>query len=134
MWEPVRPSATASTAKAPAASTANEPPAAHDPPAAPSPTPAVQRCCAAYQHALATFKHPDNAKDAFKNALPFLTDRGSILDFIACITQGMVLRVFWADEGPKLIVAAKAALSALPSASGPVSRPGGRPKNPEPPQ
>lgn len=101
-----------------AADAADVPPTT--PAAPPAPDKAVQRCCSAYHHALATTRDKDKAKEAFKNALPFLTNRATILDFMACITQGMVLSVFWFDEGPKLIHAARATLAALPREPAPI--------------
>jgi hypothetical protein len=122
---------------APAAATV-EPPPAHpsNPASEPHPNAAVQRCCDVYYQTFAARRAAgdknaeDKANAAFKNALPYLTSRAGIRDFIACVAQGMVLRVFWHDEGPKLIVAAKAALAAVPNQP----RPAGRPKSSEPPQ
>lgn len=154
MWKPVQ--LTTTTPK-PAPTT--EPPspaeaAATNAPSSPAPAPpaqpgsepapdsAVRRCCSAYHQALAAAGGRkisgarDAAKDAYRDALPFLSTRASIADFIACITQGMVLGVFWREEGPQLIAAAKAGLAALPpesrAVSRPVGRPAGRPReNPE---
>ncbi len=53
----------------------------------------------------------DAGVNAFHAALPIISTRESIRDFIACITHGMVFHVFWNDEGPKLIAATKAALA-----------------------
>lgn len=107
-------------------------------PAEPPPNPAVQRCCAVYRQALTAGGGPkvsaavDAAINAYKVALPQISTRASIRDFIACITQGMVLGVFWNDQGPKLIGAAKAALAALPREPAPLgphmARPAGRPR------
>ncbi len=100
----------------PAAPASTTPPAADEP----STNFAVQRCCAAYGRALFSGGGPkvsaarDAAQEAYKRTLPHLTSRASIRDFIACITHGMVLGVFWNDEGPRLVTAAKAALGAVP--------------------
>jgi hypothetical protein len=53
---------------------------------------------------------------AFRDALPDITDRSSAADFIACILKGMVLRVFFDKEGPRLISGARAAGALLPGA------------------
>jgi hypothetical protein len=90
------------------------------PPKKRSTNPAVEQCVSAYYHALAAAGGPnghggrDAAEAAFKRALPMLSDRASILDFIACIAHGMVLNIFWKEQGPSLVVAAKAALAAIP--------------------
>lgn len=150
MWKPVQPTITTpkpaltieppllapSPAQPPAQAAAAASPIPA-PPAQPSPelasNSAVQRCCSAYHEALAARGGPkvsgarDAAIEAYKNAVPFLSSRASIADFIACITHGMVLGVFWCDEGPRLILGARAALSALPLEPRPVSRPAGRP-------
>jgi hypothetical protein len=91
----------------------------------PSTNPAVQRCWNAYVRALISGGGPkiaaarDNAQDAYRKTLPHFT-RASIRDFIACITHGMVLGVFWKTEGPRLVAAAKAALAALPREPAPL--------------
>jgi hypothetical protein len=107
-----------------------------------SPHAAVQRCCTAYRHAIEAGGGPkvssarDAAQEAYKAALPFLSTRASIRGFIACIAQGMVFGIFFFDEGPKLIAAAKAALSALPPEAAPMAphsaRPAGRPRTSDP--
>jgi hypothetical protein len=104
-------------------------------------TAAVQRCCAAYYQAYTAAGGPKAtgsraaAEAAFKRNLPWVTDRDSIRSFVACITQGMVLGVFWRDDGTRLITAARAAFNTLPplprekgSSSGP-GRPGNKRKD-----
>ncbi|HEY3704597.1 MAG TPA: hypothetical protein VGL22_06010, partial [Terracidiphilus sp.] len=81
---------------------------------------AIQRCCGAYYQALAAAGGPktsaarDAAEEAFRRNAPWAVDRPSTAAFIACITHGMVLRVFWRDDGTRLISAARAALVAFP--------------------
>ncbi len=78
---------------------------------------AVNRCLIAYRQAVQagggakSSAARDAGVDAYRAALPIVSTRESIRDFIACITHGMVFHVFWNDEGPKLIAAAKAALA-----------------------
>jgi hypothetical protein len=84
---------------------------------------AVQRCCAAYQQALVAAGGPqargarDAAEGAFRKNLPWVVDRDSIRAFVACITQGMVLGIFWREDGIRLMTAARAALATQPALS-----------------
>jgi hypothetical protein len=100
---------------------------------------AVNRCLAAYRQAVqagggaTSSAARDAGVNAYRAALPIVSTRESIRDFIACITHGMVFNVFWNDEGPKLIAAAKAALATFsrdrePAPPGPHAvNSGGRP-------
>ncbi|HEY3706146.1 MAG TPA: hypothetical protein VGL22_13875 [Terracidiphilus sp.] len=117
------PPAPAPTQPAPTPSPAQSHPETSARDATPTPlpgNPSVRRCCAAYQKAVTAHggsKNPgarDAGAEAYRLALPDLTGRASTADFIACIVKGMLIRVFWNDEGPRLIIAAKAALAALP--------------------
>jgi hypothetical protein len=120
MWKPVNPPPT-TTAPTPAASCS-----------------ALERCCAAYRRTLAAAGGPNAggalnaAEQAYRNALPFLIDRPSIFDFIASVTHGMVLRVFWVEEGPKLLSAARTALAAIPPEPRRLGRPPAVKKPPVP--
>jgi hypothetical protein len=93
------------------------------------PIPAAERCYAAYRKALEAAGGPKAngartaAENAFRAALPDLTDRASTADFISCILKGMVLRIFWSDDGHRLICAARASLAACPRK---VRQPSGR--------
>ncbi len=49
---------------------------------------------------------------AYREAMPPLIDEEHIRDFIACVAHGMVLRVFEANEGSKLLYAAQVASQA----------------------
>jgi len=49
------------------------------------------------------------AGEAFRVALPPLTGEANIGDFVACVAHGMVLGVFTANEGSKLLYAAQVA-------------------------
>ncbi|HWG18983.1 MAG TPA: hypothetical protein VG225_00550 [Terracidiphilus sp.] len=116
------------------------PPIPETPADAASPNAAVQHCCSVYHQTLAgkrkagdtSFRPQQEAEEAYCNAMPFLTSRTAVLDFIACVAHGMLLKVFYKDDGVKLITAARAALSALPSeprpGSGSMARSAGRPR------
>jgi hypothetical protein len=105
----------------------------------PSTHAAVNRCITAYRQAVQAGAGTSSSAareagiNAYCAALPIISTRESIREFIACITQGMVFRVFWKDEGPKLIAAAKAALATFyrdrePAPPGPnAARGSGRP-------
>jgi hypothetical protein len=100
---------------------------------------AVNRCVTAYRQAIqagggaSSSPARDAGVNAYRAVLPIISTRESIRDFIACITHGMVFHVFWNDEGPKLIAAAKAALATFsrdrePAPPGPhAARGAGRP-------
>jgi hypothetical protein len=100
---------------------------------------AVNRCLAAYRQAVqagggsTSSAARDAGINAYCAALPIISTRESIRDFIACVTHGMVFRVFWKEEGPRLIAAAKAALATFsrdrePAPPGPnAARGAGRP-------
>lgn len=113
MWESRQPSLKAVTPKRADASAQPDQGSSRDPDAA-------HRCAAAYSKALAAAGGPkavgarDAAEAAFLKQMPYLTDREHIRDFIACVAQGMLLKVFWRNDGQRLIAAARAALSALP--------------------
>jgi hypothetical protein len=119
---------------------ASEPSTATPPPAAgPAQHAAVQHGLAAYHRTFTSIdgsrvRAHEAASDAYKAALPFLSSRASIRDFIACVAHGMALKVFWNDEGPKMIAAAKAAIAALPREIAPIHphavNQGGRPPKP----
>jgi hypothetical protein len=116
MWQAVAlPKPAASTTPAQETS-----PITPDCPAGPPYQSAVHRCTAAYNKAINAAGGAkaagarDAAEAAFRRALPDITDRASAYDFIACIVKGMVLRIFFCDEGPRLIAGARASLAALP--------------------
>ncbi|HEV2322963.1 MAG TPA: hypothetical protein VGS10_03325 [Terracidiphilus sp.] len=50
---------------------------------------------------------------AFREAMPHLTTAAGIRDFIACVTDGMMIDVFSATQGSKLLYAAQVASGAL---------------------
>lgn len=135
MWQPVagfKASSQTNTAAASASAQTAVPPSM--PGATPSPKSAppsesdgivsnfaVHRCVSAYRQAhLAAGganKTPgarDAAENAFRNALPDIVDRASAADFMACVIKGMTLSIFWQQEGPRLVNAAKATMAAFP--------------------
>ena len=52
------------------------------------------------------------SSQAYREAMPPLVDERHIRDFIACVTHGMVLRIFEANEGSNLLYAAQVASQA----------------------
>ncbi|HEY2860513.1 MAG TPA: hypothetical protein VGJ21_18990 [Terracidiphilus sp.] len=87
----------------------------------PTPEAAVQRCLDAYNRAC----ERDDARNdytpeslhrvglAWREAMPFLTNDPDAIDaFIACVTHGIVIGVFQANEGSKLLYAARVAIAA----------------------
>ena len=81
--------------------------------------PAVARCCMAYARArkAAIERHrgnhaaDDSAREAYRHALPALWGRERIRDFVACVTQGMLMDIFSPQESKRLLYAAQIASS-----------------------
>lgn len=61
------------------------------------------------------YERKSNADHAFRCAMPAIHDRQSIADFVACVTQGMLLQVFKDGEGTRLLYAAQVAYSTTPA-------------------
>ncbi len=82
---------------------------------------AVQRCLAARDRSLresyAEKPGDSNAKyranDAYRAAMPDLTEYENIRDFIACVTHGMLIETIHHLEAPRLLYAAQVATGAL---------------------
>jgi hypothetical protein len=68
-----------------------------------------------------------DANEAYREAMPVLSDRESIRDFIACTANGMLIDAIQYQHGTQLLYAAQVALSTLNRKPQP-SRPPGRPK------
>lgn len=92
----------------------------------PSPAnPAVARCCDAFnrthQRVLAAGNHPViallRAHEAFRQALPPLSNSRNIRDFITCIAYGMVTKLILEKSATKLLYAAQVAHNTLPKRS-----------------
>ena len=123
---------------APSPAPNGSPSAAKDPPALPpqlhATNAAVQRCVLAYQQAMTAAGGPKaygaigRAEEAFRNALPDITDRASAADFIACIVKGIALHIFIRQEGPRLMSGARAIAAMLPSNPDRM-KPGPKPKS-----
>ncbi|HLY39711.1 MAG TPA: hypothetical protein VKR52_00810 [Terracidiphilus sp.] len=95
-------------------------------PAAPRPDPgpatfAVARCGQAYTRALKTALAQGQSRAeavraadmAFRAAMPQLLDSQGVLDFIACVTQGMLLGAIPYSQSSRLLYAAQVAAGAL---------------------
>jgi hypothetical protein len=80
----------------------------------------VQRCCEAFNRAYhaefaktqSHYSAGDAARDAFRDAMPFLTGPEIVNDFIACVSQGILLRAIEPMDASKLLYAAQVILSA----------------------
>jgi hypothetical protein len=103
----------------------------------PSLSPAVLRCCSAWHHRyaaesenemLAEEEVADLAASSFRRAMPHLTSRRNIQDFIACVAQGMLLGAIEPEDGSRLLYAAQVALAAFRE-----PQPNGRPPKETPP-
>ena len=87
---------------------------------APEPISAVARCIAARNEARSDafarseprFAINDAGADAFRSAMPPLLGAENIRDFIACVTQGMLIGVIENKDATKLLYAAQVAFSA----------------------
>jgi hypothetical protein len=93
---------------------------------------AIERCRAAYREAMANFIRnnggPQKASEfytrrkgneAFRDALPQLSSRQNILDFIACVVDGVLIEAILETTSSKLVYAAQIALNAFPRESRP---------------
>jgi hypothetical protein len=83
--------------------------------------PAVARCCTAWNDAFQQarakgkgeiFSGMDAAK-VFRMNLPTLDSADAVLDFIACVAQGMLLDAIAGPDGARLLYAAQVANAAL---------------------
>jgi hypothetical protein len=83
--------------------------------------PAVQRCANAYNQTFSLergkgtngYESQKIARASYVSLMPDVADHDSICDFIACVTFAMVHGILHEPHGPKLLAAAKVALSAL---------------------
>lgn len=81
------------------------------------PNPAVALCMKAWRRAYnAEFAEDENefaaemaAAEAYRDAMPTLTDIESIHDFIACVAHGILIKAIENDQGTKLLYAAQVA-------------------------
>jgi hypothetical protein len=55
-----------------------------------------------------------NGAKAYRNSLPTLSSRQNILNFMACVAEGLLIGVIPVNTSSKLIYAAQAAIGALP--------------------
>jgi len=84
-------------------------------------SPAVQRCANAYNQTYSLergkgangFDAQKAARNTYLSLMPDVAEHDSICDFIACVTYAMVHGLLHEAHGPKLLTAAKVALSAL---------------------
>lgn len=84
-------------------------------------SPAVLECWTAYQQKYAIecgkgAREDDaylDAKMAYRMAIPCLTDKASMRDFVACVTHGLVLGLIPNEDVGKLLYAANVAAGML---------------------
>lgn len=125
----------AGAANASAVSFAPETAASTPAEAQPHRNPAVRRCLEAYTRTykaeLARRRGREFAEDeaeraaalAYRRAIPDFTDPESIRDFIACVTNGLVLSILFHGDATQLLYAAQVAITARPKDPRPVGRP-----------
>jgi hypothetical protein len=85
---------------------------------------AVAACCKAwkrvYSEAFAVdqcdWKAARAAGEAYRAAMPPLSSRDNCVDFIACVTHGMLIGAIHENNGTKLLYAAQVAVTAAASA------------------
>jgi hypothetical protein len=78
---------------------------------------AVARCNQAYANALKAarekgtdiFERRKIARRAFREAMPALSGRQNISDFVACVAQGILIEVFDSSDSTRLLYAAQVA-------------------------
>jgi hypothetical protein len=105
-----------------ARSTPSEP---HDFSGPASDNPAVARCCHAYasnfdaarKRGESRYAAESAAKKAFCNSMPPLSGAQNIRDFIACVTQGMLINALAFSDGTRLLYAAQVAYSTVETRS-----------------
>ena len=81
--------------------------------------PAVALCYKSYSRALEEAEEQGRgraaatllAREIYRKAMPPLSGRENIRDFIACIAHGMLLRIIDSTEGTRLLYAAQVAQS-----------------------
>ena len=96
-----------------------------------STNPAIVLCCEAWSRGFQTeIKKSKNevfasltADNAYRNAMPPLSGRENIRDFIACTAHGMLIGAIQESKGSKLLYAAQVALASFRSEPAP-SQPG----------
>jgi hypothetical protein len=101
------------------------PPDSPDLSSPPNANPAVARCNQAFASALdaaiksgkSRFAAENEAEKAFRNAMPPLSGAQNIRDFIACVSQAMLLGALSFSEGSRLLYAAQVAYSTLETRS-----------------
>ena len=82
--------------------------------------PAVARCCDAYAQTYRlvsavkdqAYNASHEAIEAYRRAMPPLDSSENIRDFIACVTYGLIINVFFIEMAGKLLYAAQIARGA----------------------
>jgi hypothetical protein len=85
--------------------------------------PAVARCCAAYDkaHAESLVQKKGSSlaakwagQSAYCNAMPTFSSHQSVIDFISCVTHGLLIEAIPQDKVSKLLYAAQTAACVIP--------------------
>ena len=105
---------TEATQSIPATSAADEPTAGQE-------NPAVARCMSAWTCAYkaeiaiskSNYSASEEAKKAYRNAMPRLFGYENICNFIACVAHGILIGAIERDNSTKLLYAAQVALSSV---------------------
>jgi DNA-binding IclR family transcriptional regulator len=77
----------------------------------------------AEQEGCSGWERKKRAMMAYKLAMPVMDSRGAVLAYIACVAQGINLKVFSGRDGSQMLYAAQVALSLLRE-----QKPAGRPQ------
>jgi hypothetical protein len=90
-----------------------------------SPRAAIRRCCAAWQRAFDAYLYKDeglraneylaadHAGAAYRNAMPVLSGRDGIRNFIACAAHGILMGAIPENRGGQLLYAAQVAMASF---------------------
>ncbi len=96
-------------------------------PMSPKANRAVAHCCAAFDTARRVavarkadrFDAREEAREAFREAMPALDGVQNVRDFIACVAYGMLIEAISGSDGARLLYAAQVAQTALRTPPGP---------------
>jgi len=76
----------------------------------------------------------ENAANCFRAAMPELSDRASVLAYIACVAWALRMRVIEPSEAKTMMFMAQTQLTALKTPNNPTGDPAAKPRAPTPPE